>query len=181
MILSLVVQPTLELARYPTVKLYFIRHGDAYEFGDPRWPNDQDRPLSPEGEQEVKLVAEAIGRLASPVDQVISSPVLRAKQTAEIVIAEVGWPEPILIEEIAGRSPAEMLESLIPWKEAAALAVVGHAPTLPDLASYLLNGSEEHESVDMKKGAALCLSFEGTPTAGGAVIEWLIVPKGLAD
>lgn len=163
------------------MKLYLIRHGDAYEFGDPRWPNDEERPLSPRGEEDARRVALALARLVSGVDQVVSSPILRAKQTAEIVCAELGWPDPLLIEEIAGGPPDQMLAALTPWNDTNTLAAVGHAPAFPIWASYLITGRDDRELIDMKKGAALCLSFEGALEAGAGVLEWLIVPKALPD
>lgn len=159
------------------MELYLIRHGNAYSFGDARWPNDKARPLSPEGEEEVARVAALLSRFAAGVDALVTSPVLRAVRTAEIIRRAAGWPEPIAVEEMAGRPPPEMLDALAPWRETSAVAVVGHDPTISRFGSYLLTGEGEPARIEMKTGAVVCLSFEGPPSVAEARLQWLIMPR----
>ena len=71
------------------MNLYILRHGIAAERGTPGYANDADRPLTPEGERKLQLVAAAIKALELGFDLILSSPYLRARQTAEVVAARI--------------------------------------------------------------------------------------------
>src|SRR5512136_509230 len=71
--------------RRQTMDLYILRHGIAVERGTPGYAKDADRPLTPEGERKLQLIAEAMEALELKFDLILSSPYARARQTAEVV------------------------------------------------------------------------------------------------
>ena len=68
--------------------LYLVRHAVAYKRDYERWPNDADRPLTPEGEEDFRAVARSLGRIVPEVEVLLSSPYVRAWRTAEILDEE---------------------------------------------------------------------------------------------
>ena len=72
-----------------TIELYLIRHGIAEERG-PEWPDDSKRPLTGKGITALKQEAKALAALGISFDLIISSPLMRTRQTAN-VFAECPW------------------------------------------------------------------------------------------
>src|ERR1051326_8942155 len=72
--------------------LWIVRHGVAYEHDPTRWPDDADRPLTAEGKRSFAAAARGLKRIASKPDLVLTSPCVRAVQTAEILAEYAGWP-----------------------------------------------------------------------------------------
>ena len=158
--------------------LYLVRHGEAGNADASRWPDDRDRPLTADGEKKFGEVAEGLAKLASSVDVTLSSPLVRAWQTAVILEKRAGWPAPVRFDALAGASPADVVDGLQPHSAAAAVALVGHEPSLSELASYLLTGDADRVSITMRKGGVICLeSDDGAPRAGGAHLEWMARPR----
>ena len=160
------------------MELYLIRHAAAHDRDPERWPDDAERPLTPEGEEDFERCSLALARFAPKVDAVLSSPYERAWRTAEILAGLDGWPAP---------KPSTLLEPTLPPEKAAAelkayehastVALVGHRPCLHELAAYLLTGEDYGANITIKKGGALCLRFDGRITPGSAQLRWLITPK----
>jgi phosphohistidine phosphatase SixA len=114
------------------------------------------------------------------VDLLLTSPWLRAKQTAEILSRKAGWPEPELCEALEGdRSPRGVLTVLRSHPEAGVVALVGHEPQTSQLASYLLTGDSARMLIEFKKGAIASFLIDGPLRPGTAVLEWSLSP-GLA-
>jgi phosphohistidine phosphatase len=159
------------------VDLFVVRHAIAFERDASRWPDDRDRPLTPQGEAKFLPAARGLGRIAPNVDVVLSSPLIRAWRTAELLVAEAGWPEPLPCEALEpDRSPPDVVESLRPHRGRDAVAIVGHEPLLGDVIAYLLVGSDEHAAFPLRKGGAACVDLDGDPP-GGAILRWLVTPK----
>jgi phosphohistidine phosphatase len=159
------------------MKLYLIRHGVAFERDPNRWPDDGDRPLTPEGEDRFRGAARGLGRLARSVDANLASSLVRAWRTAELLAEEAGWPDPTSTPALAAGKAIEGVMELIRrggWESA---ALVGHEPDLSRLASYLLAGSPTAAPIDMKKGGVAYLWVDGTPSPGSALLRWLATPK----
>ncbi len=164
--------------------LYIVRHAVAYKRDENRWPDDVQRPLTPEGEERFRRAAGGILRLVPEVDLVLSSPFTRAWRTAEI-LEKAGWPTPEPLEELEPDYPPHKILSVLaryaPGVESVAL--VGHRPNLHELVSYLLTGDQIDEArgarVRIKKGGAVRLSFDGLPEPGAGSLEWLLTPKTL--
>jgi phosphohistidine phosphatase len=161
------------------VELILVRHAIAEDRDPSRWPDDADRPLTADGEDGFRRGAAGLVRLVPEVDEVRSSPFARAWRTAEL-LAEAGWPAPIAHEALsAGRSPLDLAEELTGASGPARLALVGHEPTLSELASILLADSATRVLIEMKKGAALVLDTADPPEAGHACLRVALSPKVL--
>jgi phosphohistidine phosphatase len=112
------------------------------------------------------------------VERVLSSPYVRAWQTAEILRDEAGWPAPERCDALAAaRSADAALEPLQELCRAGSVALVGHEPYLSSLASLLLAGDGAAVQLELKKGGVISLVCEGDPVSGGALLRWSASPK----
>ena len=160
--------------------LYLVRHAAAFGRDPDRWPDDSRRPLTPEGEEEFRLVARGLGWLISRVEVILSSPHLRAWRTAQILSEVDSWPAP---------EPSPVLEPTLPPEKAAqellsyagSIAVVGHRPGLHELAAYLLTGEGDGLEIGLKKGGAVRIRFDDAPAPGVGELRWLLTPKVLRN
>src|SRR5215211_4026821 len=131
--------------------VYLVRHALAFDPDPAAWPDDRDRPLTANGEKKFRQAARGLQEVVPSVDVVLSSPLTRAWQTAEILHTKAGWPEPIRFDALEpGRPAAEVVEALQPHAEAQSLALVGHEPSLHELAAYLLSGDPMTVRLTMK-------------------------------
>lgn len=157
-----------------------MRHAVAHSRDADRWPNDDDRPLTPEGEEKFREVAWGLERVVPRVDALLASPLMRAWQTAEILAELAGWPEPKAFPALGPEvPPPDLTCELEIYAAAEAVAIVGHRPGLHELASYLLTGEVEGMEIRIKKGGALRITFDGAPRAGVGSLRWLLTPKTL--
>lgn len=162
--------------------LYLVRHAIAEERDSSRWPGDRERPLTREGAKRFERVARRIRRLVPEVDDLLSSPLTRAWQTAEILHREAGWPAPAAFPDLEpGADPREAIRSLKAYASSGAVALVGHEPDLSDLAARLLAGEGAAGLMAMKKGGVLRLRIEPSLRAGSAEMVWLLTPKTILD
>ncbi|MGH3089540.1 MAG: phosphohistidine phosphatase SixA [Rubrobacteraceae bacterium] len=162
------------------MKLYLVRHGAAHDRDHERWPDDALRPLTPEGEERFRGVAEELGRIVPEVPRLFSSPFERAWRTAEILNETAGWPEPEAFPAMEPDVPPEKaVVALETLSDESSIALVGHRPQLHELASYLLTGEDDGVEVRIKKGGALGIRFHGAPVPGTGEMLWLITPKVL--
>ena len=116
-------------------------------------------------------------RLVPSVAVVLSSSFARAWQTAELLHEVAGWPDPTRCAELeVGRTPASAA-AIVAARTERSVAVVGHEPHLSRLASLLCTGSEEELRLELKKGAAAFLGFDGTAEPGTACLHWTVPPK----
>jgi phosphohistidine phosphatase len=123
--------------------------------------------------------AEGLKRLAPSLDVLASSPLTRARQTADILQKVYGSPRPMIVEALSpGRDPEEVADWLALLPADATVAAVGHEPDLSELVGWLATG-ERHGFVEMKKGGACLLEMASSPGACSARIEWLLTPKQL--
>jgi phosphohistidine phosphatase len=159
--------------------LYLVRHGVAFDADASRWPDDIGRPLTADGKKRFAAEARALKELVNgKIDVVLSSPLVRAWQTAELLEKEAGWPAPVASDALAGRGPAEVLQALQPYVTSSAIALVGHEPSLPQLVSYLLTADTGHVQIEMKKGGVARLELgEGLLRPGTGRLLWLLTPK----
>src|SRR5690349_16168557 len=108
-----------------SMDLYLVRHAIAFDADPTKWPEDRDRPLTPQGEKKFARAARGLGRLVDSVDLVLSSPFNRAWRTAELLHEEADWPAPVRCQALeSGRSPAEAMQALQPHTALSAVALV---------------------------------------------------------
>lgn len=158
--------------------LYLVRHAVAHKRDHERWPNDADRPLKPEGEQDFHAAAHGLEIIVPEVEVLLSSPFVRAWRTAEILERETSWPAPRVLPALEPEVPPhKVAAALETYSGIETLALVGHRPSLHELAAYLLNGSEDGLNIGLKKGGAACIRFEDGPERGAGKLRWLLTPK----
>jgi phosphohistidine phosphatase len=161
------------------VDLYLVRHAIAFDADPAKWPDDSKRPLTPEGQKRFSRAARGLRELVPDVDLVLSSPWLRAWQTAELLEADAGWPRAVACDALAsGRVPAEVLQALQPFNGHATIALVGHEPSLHELASYLLTADTDAQ-IEMRKGGVARLEVGEGLRPGAGRLLWLLPPKVL--
>lgn len=156
--------------------LYIVRHGIAEDHSPTG--RDEDRALTEEGREKMKEEARGLKRLEPAVEHIFSSPLVRARQTAEIIGAELKMKIDLLKVLAPGHSPAEVCDALKPYKnKASGIVVAGHEPDCSELVSYLLD-SPRAINVDFKKGA-ICLVETASLDMGSGCLIWHLSPKAL--
>jgi phosphohistidine phosphatase len=159
------------------VDLFIVRHAAAFGRDPDRWPDDSERPLSPEGEEEFRLAARGLARIAPRMDAILSSPYQRAWQTAQILAGLGSWPAPKSFPVLEPTLPPEKaVLALEAYPEATSVAVVGHRPGLHELAAYLLAGQGDGLKIGIEKGGVVCVGFDGPVKPGAGEIRWLLTP-----
>ena len=156
-------------------EIYLIRHGLAEERGD-SWPDDAKRPLTDEGISRMRKSVRGLSRLGVTLDVVLTSPLVRARQTAEIVAAGVS-PRPSLIsaESLApDGSFAAVVADLEKHVRKGRIALVGHEPGIGELAARLIGS---RHAIEFKKGAVCRIDVEALPPSGPGDVRWLLTPK----
>lgn len=158
------------------MKLYFLRHGPA---GDRReWEGDDaDRPLTREGKERIGREAETIARLQLDVDGILTSPLARAYQTAEIVAKRLALTDRLVKDDrlCPGFRAGELTKLLRAHPSTAAPLLVGHEPDMSAAISRLIGGGR----LVCKKGALACVELP-EPTELKGRLVWLIPPKLMA-
>lgn len=141
------------------VWIHLFRHGIAFDRDDPRCPPDSQRPLTDKGIRRTQAAAAGLRRLGVEPDLVLTSPYLRARQTADIVrdVAAGGVPLKQSSAFEPTGDPADMLEVLI-QRGAEAPLCVGHSPSLNDFAAYLV-GSDA-AVITLKKAGLATLAVD---------------------
>jgi phosphohistidine phosphatase len=159
------------------MQLYLVRHAIAFDHDPAAWPDDRERPLTPQGEKKFRRAVRGLETLVSAVDVLLSSPLTRAWQTAEVLQKKASWPAPQRFDPLEpGTPPSDVVEALQPHASAGSVALVGHEPSLHELASYLLTGDPASLRLTMKKGGVVCLSIADGLRAGSAALEWVVQP-----
>ncbi len=163
------------------MELYFLRHGLAGQHGDPKYKDDSLRPLTNQGCEKMQRAACGMQALELNFDAILSSPYLRARQTAEIVAEayKTNKKEIYLTDNLLPPAPIEKLlrEIQASFPEANHVLLVGHEPHLTQLVSQLLKSKPL--SIDFKKGGLCCLSVENSSDGLVAVLNWLLTPSQL--
>jgi phosphohistidine phosphatase len=163
------------------MELLVIRHadaGDAADFARSGRPDDE-RPLSAEGRKKMSQGARGLREIAPDVAVLATSPLTRARQTADIVAEAYGG---LPIETVPALRPAQPPAALAEWLARRAaeglVAVVGHEPHLSTTVGWLLTG-EARSLVELKKGAACLLATDRAWGPGAAVLRWSLMPGQL--
>ena len=151
--------------------LYLLRHAHA---GDPGgWAGDDDlRPLSAKGRRQASRLGEALARWSDAPDLYITSPRLRARETAELA-AEASRTSVVEDERLARPLDAAMVADICAAHGASRPCLVGHDPDFSEVLGELLGIG----AVPMRKGAFARVDFEGSIRAGRGTIRVLLPPE----
>jgi phosphohistidine phosphatase len=161
------------------MNLFILRHGLAVEPGSAGFAKDSDRPLIPKGERKLWKISQALEDLEVEFDWILSSPYLRARQTAEIVAEALNLRKKLEFCDALtpGGSPIKLIEVINREKPAPSnLLLVGHEPYLSELISLLISGSTDI-ALTMKKGGLCKLVVDSLRHGRCAGLEWLLTPK----
>jgi len=159
--------------------LLIVRHAIAFDRDRNRWRDDADRPLSPAGIRRARKAAAGLKKLTPRPGRLLTSPLVRATQTARILTDVAGWPAAKEMPELSPGEPALAVLELLGQDRGKLTAVVGHQPELGHLLGACLLGGGGVLPIEMKKNAVACVSFSGRPRAGHAALIWLATPKML--
>jgi phosphohistidine phosphatase len=158
------------------MNVYLLRHAHALDIGEQGIQTDEERPLSDQGKQQVELVADAITRVGLKFDQVLTSPLRRALETAQELARHLEMPESVVVPSkqlepgVSSKKLMKRLRSL----EATDVLLVGHAPDLNEHAAWLL-GSKRAQ-VEIAKAGLAFIRCEESPRKGAGVLDWLLTP-----
>ena len=156
--------------------MYLVRHAIAAEPG-PEYPDDTQRPLTHQGAARFRKEVRALAALDIRIDGILTSPLVRAQQTAEIL--REAYTDASIIETDAlapGGSYRAVLSALGSLRDASNTALVGHAPDIGELAARLLGA---RGAIDFKKGAICCIELASLPPTGPGTLRWFVQPKML--
>lgn len=158
-------------------QLYVMRHGIAVARGDPNFADDAQRPLTPEGKKKLRGIAKGLFRLGLGVDSIITSPLIRASETA-IVVADV-FDAGVKIESSEflrpGGSLQALLTSLGKRDDHRSVLVVGHEPDLSEGVAKLIGNARA--SFQFKKGGCCRIDFDKFPPRPPGKLIWWLTPR----
>jgi phosphohistidine phosphatase len=155
-------------------RLYLLRHGIAEPHGTPGVA-EADRPLTSKGEERLVQIARGLQRLTIEPDRIVTSPLVRARRTAEIVAEVLGFDDRLEIAEIL--SPGYDAEEIREWlreREESSLMMVGHNPNLTELLGVLIGVAGQVLPFDLKKGGVASLR---SGESDFHELKWLATPK----
>lgn len=165
------------------MRLYLVRHGIAVEGLRGGITKDSERPLTDEGRDEMKQVAKALKKIGVKPDLILSSPLVRARQTAEY-ISEALDQEIKITDALAPAVNFTQLFRVIGRHETAKeVFLVGHEPDMGMLVGNLLYAGPGFE-MPFKKAGVCRIDVTGMPPDGLGVLKWYLTPKivkGLLD
>jgi phosphohistidine phosphatase len=160
------------------MKLYIMRHAEAEDQGETG--GDEARPLTMRGRERTRDAAAGLRALGLRFDAILTSPLVRAGQTAELVAAEfTNNPPPQVLPALAPSvSPREALASLVPFARQDEVLVVGHEPQLGRLVALLLT-SEGTAAIKLNKGACVALEVPKACEPGAGELRWMLTQRQL--
>ena len=164
------------------MNLYIIRHAIAVDEGTPEYEDDSQRPLTDKGRKKMRQIAKGLRTLGVDFDLVLSSPYVRAKETAEILTDVFKLKKDIEYSDnlIPMGDPDLLIAEMNEKYTANSIALVGHEPHLTALVGLLVS---ENAGVDMalKKGGVCRLSADDLHHTRKATLEWLLTPGILVE
>lgn len=166
------------LRKPPQYELYIMRHGMAVERGGTTVSDDTKRPLTPEGKQRVAEITAGLIRAGLDPDWIVSSPLVRAVETAEVVADTLPSKPPLDTCDALrpGGSPETLIAFLAKRTNRKRVLVVGHEPDLSELAARLI-GAGRNSNVAFKKGGCCLIQFTEFPPKAPGRLLWWVTPR----
>jgi phosphohistidine phosphatase len=156
-------------------QLYLIRHGVAEDRGE-AWPDDAKRPLTSNGASRLRKSARGLARLGVSIDVVLTSPLVRTRQTSDIV-ASVFDPRPpvVVVDALApGGALSSLVSEIEKQSRRPSMALVGHEPDMGEIAAQL-TGSRHR--LEFKKGAVCRIDLESLSLPARGRLQWFLTPR----
>ena len=159
------------------LELYLIRHGMAADRG-PEFPDDSKRPLTGKGIAALRREAKALNNLGVTFDLIITSPLTRTRQTADVFAEHLrGKPAVATSDSLApAGTPAAVIQEIAKHPRKSRIALVGHEPNIGELAARLIGA---RSPIQFKKGAVCRIDFEALPPKSLGQLVWFLPPKVL--
>jgi phosphohistidine phosphatase len=164
------------------VELVIVRHAIAEErdaFAE-SGRDDALRPLTADGARKMRRASRGLHEVLPSVDAIVSSPLVRAKETAEILRREYEMDDVRVADVLEPGTPVRDVANWLAKHDGKVVMIVGHEPQLGRLVTYFVSGIDR-SSVDLKKGSACLIEFDATPAAGAGRLRWAIPPSVLRD
>lgn len=160
-----------------THSLYLVRHAIAEERGKD-WPDDDKRPLTSKGIARMTQQVSGLRDLDVEIDLVLTSPLVRARQTADILVEGLKPSPKLRVFPMLGpgHTPAKVVEALDDDRGARSIALVGHEPGLGELAAWLLSARTPPV---FKKGGVMRIDVSALPPGRDGQLIWLATPRML--
>ena len=157
------------------LELYLIRHGVAAERG-PAYPDDSKRPLTRRGIAALRKGAQALNELEVRFDLIITSPLTRTKQTADVIAEALSVTPPVTTSDALAPdgTSAAVIHDLRKHTNRARIALVGHEPNIGELAGRLIGA---HSPIPFKKGAICRIDLEMLPPKAIGELRWFLTPR----
>ncbi len=163
--------------------LYVLRHGLAGDRGSAEYTNDDERPLTPKGVRRMARQVRGLRSLGLSVDVIVSSPLVRAAQTAEIVHEGLQMTGRLVTSDALAPngSPSRLVSQLATgYSSTGGVMIVGHEPYLSGLISILTTGNAE-PVIRLRKGALCKLRLPAPRYGRCGWVEWSMTPKQMVN
>jgi phosphohistidine phosphatase len=159
-------------------ELYLLRHGIAADRGSAGYSDDSQRPLTPDGTKKMEEITRGLMRLGFDVDWIVTSPLVRALETAKIVAAGLGAQHPLEISDDLrpGGSAEALIAFLAKHPNRKRVLVVGHEPDLSEMAGRLI-GAGRRAHMALKKGGCCLITFDDFPPKAPGKLIWWLTPR----
>ena len=157
--------------------LYLVRHGIAIDREDPKCPAEAERYLTEEGIKKTREVARGVASFVEKPNIFLSSPYVRAMQTAELFCAAMKFPKQKIRKTnllLPGSEPGAFFRELAKHKDAESVFCFGHAPQMDELISFALGS--KRDATSLKKAGVACLELRRVAPPSGNLV-WLATPK----
>jgi len=167
----------------PPVNLYILRHGIAVERSTPGFKTDAERPLTPKGKRQLRQIAAALQNLDLDFNLILSSPFLRARQTAEIIARSRRRKKRLAFSDelTPGGNPKALIQQLNELKPVPEnVLLVGHEPYLSQLIGRSISGHAT-AGIELKKGGLGKLEMAALRFGRCATLAWLLTPKQMKE
>ena len=160
------------------MRVYLVRHGIAEPHGA---TEDADRALTPKGKLRMAEEAKGLRDLKINPEVILTSPLRRAMETATIIAEQLGAIKLEQLSELAQgfSGPTEVLAALRPYESLKEVLLVGHQPSLGEMASFMLTGSMNGCAIEFKKGGVICLDQVSLQNPDRYILIWSMPPKVL--
>jgi len=159
------------------MQLFLVRHGIAIDREDPKCPAEAERYLTEEGIKKTREVARGVAAMSEKPDLLLTSPYIRATQTADLFAAALKYPKQKIRKTnllLPGSDVAAFFRELARDKNAESVFCFGHAPHLDEVIAAVLGS--KHDATSLKKAGVACLELRRVAPPSGTLV-WLATPK----
>jgi phosphohistidine phosphatase len=159
----------------PPSELYLVRHAIAAERGE-EWPDDTKRPLTERGIVRFKEIVVGLRALNFVVDEIFTSPLIRARQTAELLAAGLDTKASLkVLDALApGHAATAVMAQLAKAARRRRIALVGHEPDLGELAAHIIGAQR---ALPFRKGGVCRIDVEGLAARRAGALIWFAPPR----